>query len=88
MRASCWKALISYLIEYGYPKQYLRAIQLYPNTGANIDSAEKQIASAIEEFIRDINELIKRQFPDMPLKTKVDLISHSMGALSARWYTV
>jgi pimeloyl-ACP methyl ester carboxylesterase len=86
MRASCWKALISYLRECGYPKKYLRAIQLYPNTGSNIDSAEKQIAPAIQEFLRHINKLIKRRFPDMPLKTKVDLISHSMGALSVRWY--
>jgi len=88
MNASCWNDLISYLREYEYPKKYLMAIQLYPNTGSNIDSAEKQIAPAIEEFIRDINKLIKSQFPDMPLKKKIDLISHSMGALSARWYTV
>ncbi|HUU39368.1 MAG TPA: hypothetical protein VMW42_00360 [Desulfatiglandales bacterium] len=87
MSASCWNDLISYLRECGYPKKYLRAIQLYPNTGSNIDAAEEQIAPAIEEFLREINESIKRQFT-MRLKTKVDLISHSMGALSARWYTV
>jgi pimeloyl-ACP methyl ester carboxylesterase len=86
--AKDWNRMISYLVRSGYPRQYLKAIQLHPNDGANIEAAEKQIAPAIEEFLGTINEYLKKEHPEIPLKTKVDLISHSMGALSARWYTV
>lgn len=86
MTAGSWDKMISRLIRDGYPRQYLKAIQLIPNTCANIEAAEKQIAPAIEEFLREINAFLKKEHPDIPLKTKVDLVSHSMGALSARWY--
>ncbi len=86
-KAKSWKAMISYLAKTGYPRQYLHAIQLVPDDGANIPAAETQIAPAIEEFLESINTYITKEHPDIPLKTKVDLLSHSMGALSARWYT-
>ena len=84
--AKSWKPMMSYLIKSGYPERYLRAIQLKPNKGPNINVAEKQIAPAIEDFIKEINAFIKKKYSGIPLKTKVDLISHSMGALSTRWY--
>lgn len=86
MKARCWKPMISYLTKGGYPHNYLKAIQLHPNNGSNIDAAEKQIAPAIEDFLKEINVFLEKEYPAMPLKTKVDLISHSMGAMSARWY--
>lgn len=79
--------MISFLVRSGYPHQYLKAIQLHPNDGSNIDAAEKQIAPAIEKLLESINEHIKKEQPGIELKTKVDLISHSMGALSSRWYS-
>lgn len=82
-----WKPMMSCLIKAGYPREYLKAIQLSPNDGSNIDAAEQQIAPAIEEFLDSINEHLKKEHPSVKVKTKVDLISHSMGALSARWYT-
>jgi len=71
----------------GYPPEYLRAIQLRPKYGSNIIAAEELIAPAIEDFLDEINTLIRTKKPSLARKTKVDLISHSMGALSARWYT-
>jgi len=86
MKAKCWKPKMSFLVKNGYPRQYLRAIQLFPDNGSNIKAAEEQIAPAIEEFLISINKFLTKKHPTMPLKTKIDLISHSMGALSARWY--
>lgn len=88
MSAKRWQSMISHFRKSGYPDMYLKAIQLIPDDGGNVDAAENQIASAIEEFIANINILIKKEYPNIPLKRKVDLISHSMGALSARWYAV
>ena len=85
-KATNWEPMISYLTKSGYPRKFLKAIQLSPNVGSNIKAAEKQIAPAIEKFLESINEEIKDNHSGMQLKTKVDLISHSMGALSARWY--
>jgi hypothetical protein len=88
MYAKSWNSMISYLVKSGYPRKYLRAIQLRPNDGSNIFAAEKQIAHAIEDFLESINSFIKEKYPTLPVKTKVDLLSHSMGGLSTRWYAV
>jgi pimeloyl-ACP methyl ester carboxylesterase len=86
MSAGSWDKIISFLVKSGYPAPFLKAIELRPNTGANISVAEKEISPAIEGFLENVNKLIKKEKPSEPLKAKVDLISHSMGALSARWY--
>lgn len=88
MYARSWNSMISYLEKSGYPRKYLRAIQLRPNDGSNIVAAEKQIAPAIEDFFESINSFIKEKYPALSAKAKVDLISHSMGGLSTRWYAV
>jgi pimeloyl-ACP methyl ester carboxylesterase len=85
--ANCWKPLIKDLIRSGHPQEYLKAIQLHPNTGSNIDAAENQIALAVEEHIKIVNALIRKRHSSVPPKKKIDLFSKSMGALSSRWYT-
>jgi pimeloyl-ACP methyl ester carboxylesterase len=86
MDSACWKGLISYLVDSGYPRLYLHAIDLRPANGSNIEAAESQIAPKIEEFLARINTFIRRKYPEMAPKEKVDFISHSMGGLSSRWY--
>ena len=80
-------SLISYLKRSGYPREYLKVIQHYPNTGSNIDAAEKHIAPAVEKHLQTMNTLIRKRYPSVSLKKKVDLISKTMGALSPLWYT-
>ena len=86
LSASSWNTMISSLIDAEYPPEYLEAIQLVPDDGANIPAAEDQIALAIEAFLDSINTFLAANYPNIPLKTKVDLVSHSMGSLSSRWY--
>jgi pimeloyl-ACP methyl ester carboxylesterase len=72
------------LLKRGYPENYLLAIQLVPNDGSNIEAAERQIAPAINELLTTIK---KKRIPAKQKEIeKVNIISHSMGALSARWY--
>ena len=59
-KAKDWNRMISYLAKSGYPRQYLQAIQLVPDDGANIVAAEQQIAPAIEELLKSINEYLKK----------------------------
>ena len=86
MKASGWEKMISSLKASGYPPLFLRAVQLYPDTGGNIRAAEEQIASAIERFLDKVNTELRSKAPSLVPKTKVDIVAHSMGALSARWY--
>jgi len=86
MGSKSWSSLINYLRESGYPDQFLKAIQLTPNDGQNIDAAENQIAPCVEEFLSEVNKYLASAQPSVQPKTKVDIVSHSMGAVSARWY--
>lgn len=86
MSSRSWNSLINYLCESGYPKEFLRAIHLTPNHGPNIEAAEKQIAPFVEKFLADVNRYLAAAQLGVQPKTKVDIVSHSMGAMSARWY--
>ncbi|MRR37485.1 hypothetical protein EG829_23085, partial [bacterium] len=86
MSPESFNAMIAHLEKAGYPRIYLRTINLQPNNGANIPAAQMQIRPAIEQYLSEINEVLKKRRPDIAPKTKVDLLSHSMGALSTRWY--
>jgi pimeloyl-ACP methyl ester carboxylesterase len=86
MSAGIWDKMISYLQDSGYPRRYLMAVQLTPGDGSNIDAAENQIAPAVEKFLTEINQFNASNNPGISRKDKVDLVSHSMGAMSARWY--
>ncbi len=86
MGPESFHSIISHLAASGYPRPYLRAIRLVPDKGSNIRAAEEQIAPAIEAYLAEINDMLKRKAGHIPKKNKVDLVSHSMGALSARWY--
>jgi len=86
MSAGSWSSLIQALESAGYPRLYLQAIQLSPADGANIPAAENQIALAIESFLTSVNSFISSNYPTIPARTKVDIVSHSMGGVSSRWY--
>ncbi len=61
----------------GYPPEHLLAVDLVPSDGANAEAAEQTIAPAVEELVRRTGG---------GPADKVDIIAHSMGALSSRWY--
>ena len=86
MSSKSWNSLIKYLKKTGYPSRFLRAIQLHPNNGSNIEAAKNQIAPEIDKFLKEINKFLLKKHPLVPLKSKVDIVSHSMGGLSSRWY--
>lgn len=86
MSADGWTTFINYLQSQGYPAEFLKAIQLVPNDGANMAGAENQIAPAIEGFLAEVNRFLASNHPGAQPKTKVDIVAHSMGAVSARWY--
>jgi pimeloyl-ACP methyl ester carboxylesterase len=68
----------------GYPEQWLKAVDLHPNDGSNAAAAESIIAPAVEDLLAEAQRLSTQSGCIAP--TKVDVVAHSMGAVSARWY--
>ena len=85
--SSEWLSLMALLVAAGYPPELLRAIDLVPGGGPNREAAEQQIAPAVEAFLADVNAFLTAQGYTGPPKDKVDIVAHSMGGLSTRWYT-
>jgi pimeloyl-ACP methyl ester carboxylesterase len=84
--SSDWQSLVNTLVAHGYPPEFLRAIDLVPNTGGNRAAAETQIAPAIETFLADVNAFLEASGYAGAPKRRVDLVAHSMGAVSTRYY--
>ncbi len=68
-----WFWMMRNLIREGWPPEYLFAIDFSNNVGCNERNAE-ELKAFIEEVLRRTG------------KEKVDIIAHSMGGLSARYY--
>lgn len=71
-------------IEAGYPQAWLKAVDLQPNDGSSITAAQQQIAPAVENLLSTAQAAAKRAGCTAP--RKIDIIAHSMGAVSSRWY--
>jgi pimeloyl-ACP methyl ester carboxylesterase len=82
--SSYWRELTSALARDGYPREYLVAIELLPRNGANVRAAEEFIRPAVDRLLQVAARESMRA--GHPAPRKVILVSHSMGALSTRWY--
>lgn len=81
-----FSAMIEGLRARGYPPSFLRAIDLVPNDAPNIRTAEQQIAPYVERFLDEVNAQLRQSGQSLPPKTRVDIVAHSMGSVSSRWY--
>lgn len=84
--SSSWAALISALRESGWPPEYLLAVNLAPDDGANIVAAESQLLPAALQLLDRARARATQEGWPVPLKLAV--IGHSMGAVSGRWLAV
>ena len=87
LTSETWQPMINYLIKKGYPPEYLYAVDLYPRDGSNIHAAVTYIAPAVDTLLSKVANLATRSNFKVPLANKIDVVSHSMGAVSSRWYT-
>lgn len=76
----------AYFRRQGYPASYLHAIDLEPDDAPNALTARSQLAPFIEAALASANDELRRQRPGAAPHTRVDIIAHSMGSLSSRWY--
>lgn len=80
-----WRPLIRHLVDIGYPREYLYAVDIVPNTMANVPAATSVIAPAAAALLARAKAAQsggdRGQVPE-----RLDIVSHSMGAVSSRWY--
>jgi triacylglycerol lipase len=67
-------AMREHLQDRGYPESWLLAVELDPADGANEAAAEGPISAGVARLLADDGG------------DTVDVVAHSMGAASARWY--
>lgn len=68
----------------GYTPQELLAVDMQPRDGSNPRAARRFIAPAVEELLQR-SAVVARQQHRRPAE-RVDIVAHSMGAISSRWY--
>lgn len=71
--SSSFDNMKQWLISEGWPSNYLYAIQYSDTTGSNVDNAYE-----LQSFIKTVLRQTKA--------SKVDIVAHSMGGLSTRYY--
>lgn len=87
MHPTDWDDMMRHLSKRGYPPQYLDAVNIHPNVMGNIKAAESVIQPAVERLFERVRETAREVGYAGALPKRVDIVSHSMGAVSSRWYT-
>ena len=80
-----WNPLLHKLKRSGYPSTYLSAIDIRPSRMANVEAAEYFVAPGVEELLSRANATAKLAGLEI-VHERVDIVAHSMGAVSSRWY--
>lgn len=79
-----WREMLGAFSARGYPAANLLAVRLTPNDGSNPRAAEKFIQPAVRELLDGARR--RATAAGCPAPKKADIVAHSMGAISARWY--
>jgi len=86
LNSESWGKLKQYFIRHGYPAEYIYAVDLTPNNGRNIIAAQTQLKPAVDKLLFEALDLCTKSNSLTCNMSKVDIVAHSMGAVSSRWY--
>lgn len=81
-----WTELIDWFEKRGYPDTYIEAVDIVPNNESNITAAHKFIRPAVKRLLQRANRQARNSGFNGIKHTKFDIVAHSMGAVSGRWY--
>jgi pimeloyl-ACP methyl ester carboxylesterase len=81
-----WRPLIEYLAANGYAREYLHGVDIVPNTMANAQAATSVIAPAADSLLARAKAAAQRVRYRGEVPRRLDIVSHSMGVVSSRWY--
>src|SRR5438876_2533578 len=81
-----WPPLIEALAANGYAREYLHGVDIVPNTMANAQAATSVIAPAVDSLLARAKTAAQRAGYRGEVPRRLDIVSHSMGVVSSRWY--
>ena len=88
MSSADWRPMIEYLAANGYAREYLHGVDIVPNTMANVQAATSVIAPAADSLLAGAKAAAQRAGYRGEVPRRLDIVSHSMGVVSSRWYAV
>ena len=79
-----WDTLTTELYRRGYPVEYVQAVEILPSRMANAEAANRFIVTGAERLL----EIARARRPtgSAARSQRIDIVSHSMGAVSSRWF--
>ena len=88
LTSATWREMTDHFVSSGYPRDYLVTVDLIPRDGDNVAAARGPIAKAVQNALRNRDQyLASRGCAGRTFEPrKADLVAHSMGAISARWF--
>ncbi len=86
MSTSTWDKMMAHLIRMGYPREYLYAVEIIPNTMTNVEAATKVLEPAAQSLLEKARAAARGVGLRDGGPGRLDIVSHSMGAVSSRWY--
>jgi pimeloyl-ACP methyl ester carboxylesterase len=86
MDGSSFEPLMQHLAGTGYPRAFLAAPAIPSMEVGNQRAAETAIAHAVERLLAAASAAARAAGRADLVHAKIDIVAHSMGALSSRWY--
>ncbi|MGI0016510.1 MAG: esterase/lipase family protein [Nitrososphaera sp.] len=88
MSSGIWQEMMNHLVSLGYPREYLYAVDIIPNDMANVKAATTVLEPAATSLLENAKVVARSAGYQGEASQRLDIVSHSMGAVSSRWYTV
>jgi pimeloyl-ACP methyl ester carboxylesterase len=79
-----WREMKAVFQSRGYPASHLVAVRLHPDNGSNSRAAARFVDPAVRDALATSVRRAEQSHCRPPMK--VDIVAHSMGAVSGRWY--
>lgn len=86
LSSGSFETMIAAFTDRGYPPEYLSAVDMVPNDGDNVRAAETFIAEGVEQLLASSKSAATKSGCSEIPPEKVDMVAHSMGAFSSRWF--
>ena len=86
LSSATWEPMLHMFMGRDYPPEFLLAVDMIPRDGDNIVAASEFIAPGVEQLLRQSAAYLADEGCGGGTPARVDIVAHSMGAVSARWY--
>ncbi|MDJ0927460.1 MAG: hypothetical protein QNJ73_07390 [Gammaproteobacteria bacterium] len=88
MGSNSMSYIVSQLVADGYPPEFVHAVDIVPSTAGNVAAAEMFLMPAVSALLEKASQRREESGAVDTGPARVDIVAHSMGALSSRYFAV